>query len=164
MNKLIATFFYVGLLRPAPGTWGSAAAIPLAWAVHSLFGFAGFLIATGAIFLIGWWATAGYTRGTGIEDPSEVVIDEVAGMFIALMPLSAGLWFAGVAPPVFPYPGWVAGFLLFRLFDIWKPGPIGWADRRGDALGVMLDDIIAGAFAALLMAAAAAFSHLVVMA
>ena len=47
------------------------------------------------------------------------------------------------------YPGWIAAFVLFRLFDIWKPGPVGWADRRGDALGVMLDDVIAGVMAAI---------------
>ena len=164
MNKLIATFFYVGLLRPAPGTWGSAAAIPLIYLLHRFTGFPGVAVAGIAAFVLGWWATAGYTRGTGIHDPSEVVIDEVAGMFVTLAPVSAGLWFAGVAPHVFPYPGWVAGFLLFRLFDIWKPGPIGWADRRGDALGVMLDDIIAGVFAAILVLAMAAFSHLVLMA
>lgn len=164
MNKLIATFFYVGLLRPAPGTWGSAAAIPAVYLIHRFAGFPGVAIAALGVFFIGWWATANYTRGTGIEDPSEVVIDEVAGMFVTLAPVSAGLWFAGVPTHIFPYPGWVAGFLLFRLFDIWKPGPVGWADRRGDALGVMLDDVIAGAIAAVITLALAAFSHLVLMA
>ena len=164
MNKLIATFFYVGLLRPAPGTWGSAAAIPAVYLIHRFLGFPGVAIAGLAVFVAGWWATAAYTRGTGIEDPSEVVIDEVAGMFVTLAPVSAGLWFAGVPAHIFPYPGWVAGFLLFRLFDIWKPGPVGWADRRGDALGVMLDDVIAGAIAAVITLAMAAFSHLVLMA
>jgi phosphatidylglycerophosphatase A len=57
------------------------------------------------------------------------------------------------------WPGWVTAFLAFRLFDIWKPGPIGWADRRGDALGVMLDDILAGLAAALCVMAGAAISH-----
>lgn len=163
MNKAIATFFYVGLLRPAPGTWGSAAAIPLAWLVHWTLGFPGFVLVALALFLIGWWASAGYIKDSGDHDPSEVVIDEVAGMFITLMPLSFGLWHAGAAAHVFPYPGWVAGFLLFRLFDIWKPWLVGWADRRGDALGVMLDDIIAGIFAAFAVAALAAFWHLVLM-
>ncbi len=163
MSKLVATFLYVGLIRPAPGTWGSAAAIPVAWLLHWGFGFPGLIAASIAVFVGGWWATAHYTSGTGIHDPGEVVIDEVVGMFITLLPLSGGLWFAGVAPHVFPYPGWIGGFLLFRLFDIWKPGPIGWADRRGDALGVMLDDVIAGLFAAIAVTALAAFSHLVLM-
>ena len=161
--KLIATFFHVGLMRPAPGTWGSAAAIPVAWLVHGALGFPGFLVVTALIFGLGWWATGRYTRGTGIHDPSEVVIDEVAGMFVTLLPVSGGLWFIGAAPWLFPWPGWVMGFVLFRLFDIWKPGPIGRADARGDALGVMLDDIIAGVFAAVLVAATAAFVHLVLI-
>ena len=164
MHKLIATFLYVGLMRPAPGTWGSAAAIPVVYLVHRFAGFPGVALATLAVFFIGWWATARYTQATGQEDPSEVVIDEVAGMFVTLAPVSAELWLAGVPAQVFPYPGWVAGFLLFRLFDIWKPGPVGRADRRGDALGVMLDDIFAGIFAAIITLAMAAFAHLVVMA
>jgi phosphatidylglycerophosphatase A len=57
------------------------------------------------------------------------------------------------------WPGWVAAFLLFRLFDIWKPGPVGWADRRQGAWGVMLDDLIAGGFAALGVMALAALAH-----
>jgi len=57
----------------------------------------------------------------------------------------------------------VAAFVLFRLFDIWKPGPVGWADRRGGATGVMLDDLIAGVFAALGVVALAAISHLWLM-
>jgi len=163
MSKLIATFFYVGLLRPAPGTWGSAVAIPLAWLIHWGFGFPGLIVATIALYYLGWWATKTYTKGTGIHDPGEVVIDEVVGMFIALLPLSGGLWHAGVAPHIFPYPGWLGAFVFFRIFDIWKPGPIGWADRRGNAHGVMLDDVIAGIFAAIIVSALAAFSHLVLM-
>lgn len=159
MSRLIATFFCVGLLPAAPGTWGSAAAIPAAWAIHGLGGFPALLVASVAVTLIGWWATAAATRGADDHDPGEIVIDEVAGMWIALLPLSAGLWFAGAAPWVFPWPGWVAAFALFRLFDIRKPGPVGWADRRNDALGVMLDDVIAGVFAAIGVALLAALAH-----
>ncbi len=159
MSRLIATFFYVGLLRPAPGTWGSAAAIPLAWVIHSLWGFPVFALCTVIVFFIGWWATASATKGKDDHDPSEIVIDEVVGQWIALWPLSAGLWSAGVDPWVFPYPGWVVGFLMFRLFDIWKPGPVGWADRRNDAFGVMFDDVIAGVMAALVVFFAAAWAH-----
>ena len=57
------------------------------------------------------------------------------------------------------WPGWISAFVLFRLFDIWKPGPVGWADRKSGPLGVMLDDIIAGLMAALGTAALAGFSH-----
>ena len=159
MIRLIVTFFYVGHLRPAAGTWGSAAAVPAAWALHGLGGFPLLAAATVAVFFAGWWATAEWTRGRSDHDPSEVVIDEVAGQWIALFPLSAGLWHAGAEPWVFPWPGWVAAFVLFRLFDVLKPGPIGWADRRNDALGVMLDDVFAGVAAAVLVAIAAAVFH-----
>jgi phosphatidylglycerophosphatase A len=57
------------------------------------------------------------------------------------------------------WPGWIVAFVAFRLFDIWKPGPIGWADRRGDALGVMLDDILAGVAAALCVILGAWLAH-----
>ncbi len=159
MSRLIATFFGVGNLRPAPGTWGSAAAVLVAWPLHGLGGFPLLAAATIAVFFVGWWATAEATRGQSDHDPSEIVIDEVAGQWIALWPLSAGLWFAGAAPWLFPYPGWIGGFLLFRLFDIWKPGPIGWADRLNSPLGVMLDDVIAGIFAAIIVTGAAAIAH-----
>ncbi len=159
MNKLIATFFYIGLIRPAPGTWGSVAAIPVAYLIHATLGFPALLIATIVVFFIGWWATAGYVAGRDNHDPSEVVIDEVAGQWIALLPVSGGLWFAGVDPWLFPYPGWVTAFVMFRLFDIWKPGPVGWADRKSTPLGVMLDDVIAGIMAGLVVMAAAGISH-----
>lgn len=159
MSRLIATFFYVGLLRPAPGTWGSAAAIPVAYLIHWLSGFPGLAVATIVVFFIGWWATKEATRGMLDHDPSEIVIDEVAGQWIALWPLSAGLWWMGSDPWVFPYPGWIAAFVLFRLFDIWKPGPVGWADRRNDAFGVMFDDVIAGLIAAILVIITAAIAH-----
>lgn len=157
--RLIATFFGVGLLRPAPGTWGSLAALPVAWLLHGLGGFPALAAATVAVVLLGWWVTALATRGQDNHDPSEIVIDEVAGMWIALWPLSLGLWMAGAEPWLFPWPGWVAAFVLFRLFDIWKPGPVGLADRRRDALGVMLDDVIAGLMAALLVAVGAVVAH-----
>jgi phosphatidylglycerophosphatase A len=163
MSKLIATFFYVGLIRPAPGTWGSAAAIPVGYLIHVAGGFPALLIATVAVFSIGWWATSEETKGKENHDPSEIVIDEVAGQWIALLPVSGGLWFAGVDPWLFPYPCWVTAFLMFRLFDIWKPGPVGWADRKSTALGVMLDDVIAGLMAAVVVLVAAAVSHGVLM-
>ncbi len=159
MTRLIAIFFGAGLLRPAPGTWGTAAALPVGWVIHGLFGFPGLVIATILAFALGWWATAVETQGKADHDPSEIVIDEVVGLWIALMPLSAGLSHAGADPWLFPWPGWLGAFVLFRLFDIWKPWLVGWADRRGDALGVMLDDVMAGAFAAIILALAAGVSH-----
>ncbi|HSF94588.1 MAG TPA: phosphatidylglycerophosphatase A [Thermohalobaculum sp.] len=156
--RLAVTFGGVGLLPKAPGTWGSAAAIPLAWGLHWLGGFWLVGPATVAVCVLGYFATTQYLQ-TPDDDPSEVVIDEVAGMLIALWPLSLGLTLMGTAPHVFPWPGWVLGFLLFRFFDIVKPFPVGWADRLPGATGVMLDDLIAGAMAAVLAALAAGISH-----
>ncbi|MGR3486199.1 MAG: phosphatidylglycerophosphatase A family protein [Paracoccaceae bacterium] len=141
---LIATVCGVGHLRPAPGTWGSLAALPLAWAIVALSGPWGLIAATVAAFAAGLWATAQVTRGGPDQDPSEVVIDEVAGQWIALWPVA-------VLAPGAAWPS-ILAFVLFRLFDIRKPGPVGWADRRGDPLGVMLDDVIAGALAAAVVA------------
>ncbi len=158
LSRLIATFFGAGLLRPAPGTWGSLAALPAAWVLHLAGGplalAAGLALAFGA----GLWAARVETEGGDDPDPSEIVIDEVAGMFVALLPVSVGAAMQGV-PVLALWPGIVAAFVLFRLFDIWKPGPVGWADMRHDPLGLMLDDVIAGVFAALGVVALAALAH-----
>ncbi|WP_425090278.1 phosphatidylglycerophosphatase A family protein [Tropicimonas sp. S265A] len=162
MSRLIATFFGAGLLKPAPGTWGSLAALPAFWVLHSLGGIWLVVVATIAVFALGVWVTKLETAGKDDHDPSEIVIDEVAGQWIALMPVSFGAQVAG-ADVLALYPGWIAAFVFFRLFDIWKPGPVGWADRRHDAMGVMLDDVIAGAMAAACVAGLAAFAHAVLM-
>lgn len=159
MMKFIATFFYVGLIPFAPGTFGSLAAIPFAYGLHWLGGFPLLGVATIGVFAIGLYATGIVTAGSLDHDPSSIVIDEVAGQWIALWPLSAGLWFASVAPQVFPWPGWVGAFVLFRLFDIWKPWPVSWADNMSTPMGVMLDDVIAGVMAAIVVSIAAFISH-----
>lgn len=158
MSRIIATFLGSGNLRPAPGTWGSLAALPAAYVLHLIGGFPMLFIATFVVFFAGWWATAEETRGKEDHDPSEIVIDEVAGQWIALWLVSFGAWHAGL-DVLKLYPGIITAFLFFRLFDIWKPGPVGWADRRGDALGVMLDDVIAGVFAAVVVGISAFISH-----
>ncbi|MEL6648957.1 MAG: phosphatidylglycerophosphatase A [Pseudomonadota bacterium] len=155
---LIATTGLVGHLKPAPGTWGSLVALPLAWGLHALGGTLLLLCATILFFVIGVWATAHVTNGASDHDPSYVVIDEVVGQWIALLPVSIGLTHSG-ANVLDLWPGWVAAFVLFRLFDITKIGPIGWADRRNDAMGVMLDDVIAGIFAGLGVGALAYLAH-----
>lgn len=132
---IAATWFGAGLLPKVPGTWGSAAALPLAWVMMSLGGPATLLAAAAACFLVGWWVSAIYVRRTGIEDPREVVIDEVSGQWLVL-----------IAAPLDPL-SYLIGFALFRLFDIWKPWPVRWADRRvGGGLGIMLDDILAALY------------------
>jgi phosphatidylglycerophosphatase A len=156
--RAIATCFGIGNLPGAPGTWASLAAIPLAWALHAAAGFWAVGVATIALAIIGYWATARYLEGRA-EDPSEVVIDEVVGMLIALWPLSIGLTQMGAEWHVWPWPGWGLGFLLFRFFDIVKPPPVNWADRMTGPLGVMLDDIVAGILTALIAVLAAGVAH-----
>ncbi len=155
---LVATFGGAGLLRPAPGTWGSLAALPVAYLI--LIGSGPWGLVAGIVFVtvIGTKATEIEVRASLSHDPAHVVIDEVAGQWIALLPVAFGAWWTGAALLAL-WPGWIAAFLLFRLFDIWKPGPIGVADRRGDAWGVMLDDLIAGVFAALGVVVLAGIGH-----
>lgn len=156
--RLVATWFGVGLLRPAPGTWGTLAALPLFWSLHVLGGFWLTLGASLAVTLLGWWAIAAASGRAPDPDRPEYVIDEVAGIWIALLPLSWGAQKAGVALLAL-YPGWIVAFLGFRLLDIWKPGPIGRADRMDTPLGVMLDDVLAGLGAALMVIVMAALWH-----
>ena len=156
--RAIGTVCFVGYLRPAPGTWGSLVALPLAWALHMAGSFPLLLLATCAAAGAGVWATQAMTAGQSDHDPSEIVVDELVGQWIALLPLSFAAFTRGI-DILAMWPGWISAFVLFRLFDIWKPGPIGWADRRNDALGVMLDDVIAGIFAALGTLGLAALAH-----
>jgi phosphatidylglycerophosphatase A len=139
--SLAATWFGAGLLPKAPGTWGSAAALPFAWGLMALGGPHLLLAAVCICFGLGWWASSFYVRLTGTDDPGEVVIDEVAGQWTAL-----------IAAPLDPL-SYAIAFALFRAFDIWKPWPVGWADRKiGGGLGIMLDDILAGVYSLGLMA------------
>ena len=160
MSALIATFFGVGHLRPASGTWASAITVALGVGAYQA-GFAlavpvGFVLAT----VLGFWAVPRYLRSHGGEDPSEVVIDEVAGQLLALSFTVIPLWRHGIEDLALgAWPGWLVPFALFRLFDIWKPWLVGRADRRHDASGVMLDDLWAGLFAGLSSVALAGVYH-----
>ena len=155
----VATVFGIGYLPTGPGTWASAVTIPLAWGLHWTGGFWLMAAAAAAITVAGFWATSRYIDGRADKDPSEIVVDEVAGMLIALLPFSFMLGQAGVAPQVFPWPGWVLGFLIFRFFDIVKPPPVGWADRLPGTLGVMLDDLLAGLLTGVVSLLAAGMAH-----
>lgn len=158
MRRLLLSFFGVGFLRPAPGTWGSLTALPAAWALHVIGG-PGLLIVTTAFFYaLGAYLTTLETQVSADKDPSWIVIDEVVGQWIALFPVSLGAYSVG-AEITRLWPGFVAAFALFRLFDIWKPWLVGRADRRGDAAGVMLDDVWAGVFAAVFVVILATLAH-----
>ena len=162
MRNLFLSFGGVGYLRPAPGTWGSLAALPVAYGLHLLWGPAALALAAGLVNAFGIVAVERHIAESDDHDPSWIVIDEVVGQWHALLPVSAGAFATG-AGVLRLWPGIVAAFVLFRLFDIWKPWLVGRADARGDAKGVMLDDVWAGVFAALGGLTLAAVAHLVVM-
>lgn len=141
----LAVWFGAGLSPVAPGTVGSLAALPFGVALLWAGGAWGWLWLGLAVLLLlplGAWAAAQYDRQTGSHDAAPIVVDEVAGQWIALLP---------VGPITLPGSAWwqiVLAFGLFRLFDIAKPWPIGWIDRRIlGGWGVMADDIAAGLYA-----------------
>ncbi len=162
-STVLATFFGVGYLRPAPGTWGSAVAIVLGLLIDRYLGFPALVIATLAVTWAGFWAVGRELQNRPGDDPSEFVIDEVAGQWIALLFSSAAFWWHG-HEGFLPYPAPLAAFVFFRIFDIWKPWLVGRADARHDAAGVMIDDLWAGLFAGFATMITAAIAHGLVMA
>jgi len=137
---ILATWFGSGLSPWAPGTAGSLAAIPFAWGLAWVGGPWLLLAGALAVFGVGVWASERYRLRIGRDDPGEVVIDEVAGQWLALVPASLD--------PVL----YLVGFVAFRVFDIWKPWPAGWLDRSvPGGLGIMADDMAAGLYAALVV-------------
>lgn len=134
---LLATWFGAGYLPRFPGTWGSIAALPFAWFISNLYGSVGLIIASVIVFVVGIWASNVFISQSGMEDPGPVVIDEVAGMWMTL---------ALIPPDLTLY---AIGFVMFRIVDIFKPWPAGWADRSvKGGFGVMLDDILAAVYSA----------------
>lgn len=145
---VLATWFGAGLLPKAPGTWGSLAALPFAWVLHFADGWPGLAIGVIACFAVGIWASNGYLAALGGDDPAPVVIDEVAGMWLTLLP--AALLMPG-SPSLIVY---AIGFGLFRVADIFKPWPVSWADSNiKGGMGIMVDDILAAVYAAAALAA-----------
>ncbi|MBX3503879.1 MAG: phosphatidylglycerophosphatase A [Parvibaculum sp.] len=135
----LATWFGSGLLRPAPGTWGTLAAIPFALGLYYAGGPLLLLMAAAGLFVAGIPVATAYCRAAERDDASEVVVDEVVAIWLVL-----------VALPITPL-AWISAFFLFRFFDILKPWPIRVIERRfKGGFGVMIDDI----FAALLAVAA----------
>lgn len=135
----IATFGGVGLCPVAPGTVASFVALFPAWGIARSAGSIALGIAGILTFALGVWAAGAYSRDQGIADPSQVVIDEVAALWLVLafLPLN--------------FDAYLLGFVAFRIFDIVKPWPIGWADRNvSGGIGIMLDDLLAGTYALLL--------------
>ena len=145
MSRLVASFFGIGFFPVASGTAGSAVALLIGAALMS-----------GPPWLLPLGAALAAVAGSlaiprAVTDPNAdpgwVVIDEVAGQWVAMLGL-AGISATGLA----------AAFLGFRVLDVWKPGPVGWADRQPGAFGIMADDILAGAGVALALYAARQFT------
>ena len=136
LAQMIATFFFVGRVPKAPGTAGSLVALPLAWFLWQAPAPIAWGV-IGVIFALGVWAASRVIKQTGVQDHQSIVIDEVVGMLVT----------ASVATQVWWQYALVLAF--FRLFDIWKPGPIRLLDRQlKGGLGTMADDLVAALMAA----------------
>lgn len=137
----ICTGLGSGLIRPAPGTWGSLAALMFALPIiGGDFAQEKLLVMIALSIVLGIYAANLWEKHTGSHDDGRIVIDEFAGMWIAMLPLTV----TGLFTPL----NLALSFGLFRFFDIIKPWPIGWLDKHiSGGLGVMLDDVIAGLFA-----------------
>ncbi|UTW54018.1 phosphatidylglycerophosphatase A [Kordiimonas sp. SCSIO 12610] len=145
------TGFGSGLLRPAPGTWGSLAGVAIALALLYLhvssMAFAALIIIS---FALSIFAINTIEKKTGIHDAPEIVIDEFVGQWIVMIPLFFEPHFDW--QNIWPYA--LGAFILFRIFDIIKPWPINWLDKRvSGGFGVMIDDVIAGGGALIILQA-----------
>ncbi|WP_116366795.1 phosphatidylglycerophosphatase A [Parahaliea mediterranea] len=131
----LAFGFGSGLAPKAPGTFGTLAAVPF-YLLAAQLDLAAYLVFLLLAFVLGVYVCDRASRDLGVHDHPGIVWDEFVGYWITLCAAPAGWWWV------------VAGFVLFRVFDILKPWPIGWLDRRvHGGLGIMLDDVVAGVMA-----------------
>jgi phosphatidylglycerophosphatase A len=139
----IATFFGIGTLRPGPGTWASAAAALIWFALSRISSASAQVAIVGSLIVIvialGIPAASALARSSGLKDPQDVVIDEVAGQWIALL-FAPGSWKT-----------LLAGFILFRGFDILKPPPVRQLERLPEGTGIVADDVAAGIYSLVVM-------------
>lgn len=137
--EMLATFFYVGKISKAPGTWGTLATLPL-WFFMSKLNPIWYMVITFVIVILGIFVCQMYENQKGSHDSKEIVIDEVAGFLITMT------WLP------FTWQSVVFGFMLFRFFDILKPPPIRQLDQKVQGgVGVMIDDVAAGILANFLL-------------
>lgn len=137
-DTLVATGFGVGLIPGPPGTYGSLLGALIWWIAFAHAPLFVQFVGAGALIVAGTWLLQRLCSRRGLGDDPALVLDEVAGVWLTLACLPSDVFVVA------------AGFLLFRLFDIFKPWPVSWADRRVQGgFGVMLDDIIAGILAAI---------------
>lgn len=140
--RCVATVLGVGYLPLAPGTWGSLSAVLLLLVIYQFSGayqLAVHLILTIILFPLAWFTSGAVSRESQDEDPNFVVIDELFGQFLCL------LWV-----PFSPF-YWILGFALFRCFDIFKPFPAKQCERLPGGLGIVMDDLVAGLYAGLIL-------------
>jgi phosphatidylglycerophosphatase A len=151
LARLIATWFYCGYFPKGPGTAGSIGALLVAWPIAAYTNWNPLVIAilAGAVLLPAIWASDRMARDTGSKDPQTVVVDEVVGQWIAL----------SAAPTLLDWKYWLAAFILFRLFDITKPWPVRSLEKIAGGAGIVLDDVGAGIYAALVLLIAGWFNR-----
>ncbi len=151
LARVIGTWFYLGLVPKGPGTAGSLGAIAIAWWLHTYENVppAGFAVCAAILLAPAIWAAGRVAQDTGKKDPQIVVVDEVVGQWITL---------AGAT--VLNWKTWIAAFLLFRAFDIWKPPPVRQLERIPGGAGIVLDDVMAGIYGALVLYAIGRFTSI----
>lgn len=149
LARVLGTWFYLGYVPKGPGTAGSLGALAIAWTLHEYTGVSALWLALLGVLLIApaIWAAGRMAKDTGSKDPQVVVIDEVVGQWIT---------FAGAS--TLNAKSWIAAFALFRLFDIWKPPPVRQLERIPGGTGIVLDDAMAGIYAALVLFTAGWFN------
>ena len=144
MIKFFGTVFYLGLFPFFPGTFASLVSLILGILLFKIIGFLFFLYLTVFVFLGGWWCSKKIIKINNNKDPSEIVIDELVGQWISVIPIFYLLDNKIITFSSLPYLELISAFIIFRFFDIVKIGPILWADSLKSGLGVMLDDCLAG--------------------
>jgi len=141
--SLVATFFGIGRLKPGPGTWGSVATVIIwalvSWRIPPNARTWATIAAAIVVTIVGIPAATRVVRASGLKDPQFIVIDEVAGQLVAL-----------IAVPL-AWKTFLAGLILFRVFDILKPPPVRQLERLPEGLGVVVDDLGAGLYALIIM-------------
>lgn len=149
LANVLATWFGCGYAPKAPGTVGALGALVPAWLVWRYLDVAPWTFLVGVVVMTGpaIWSAEVVARQSGRKDPQTVVIDEVLGVWIALAGATTLNW-----------KSWLGAFVLFRVFDIWKPQPVRWLESLGGGLGIVADDLMAGVYAALVLFVAGWFN------
>jgi len=136
---ILALGFGTGLARFAPGTFGTLAAIPLYWFMQPL-SLLYYSLITLVLLVVGIFLCGSAAQKLGVHDHPGIVWDEIVGYLITMFLAPAGIMWI------------IIGFVLFRIFDIWKPWPINWLDAKvSGGLGIMVDDVLAGIYAAVVL-------------